>query len=116
MSREAAGLPRGWHAPSQEQKRGHELELQREIPVGHQLHGLAVEVVAVCNVCDEDLVRNSDGWRRVHLTWSGKTEPVPDYPLVGPASESWEDVVADAELHARDHGSYSEPFVEWQGP
>lgn len=113
MSGEVAELPRGWRALSQEHKQAHEAELNRELPAGHQLHGRAIEVVAACKGCDDDLVRTSDGsWIRVHLTWSGTTEPDADWPSVGPVSASWEEAVADAELHAETHGSYDQRFLE----
>lgn len=82
-------LPHGW-SPS---KPPHQLELERELPRGHVLHGQTFEVVARCDRCDDVLVHVSVAetarWARVHLTWLGKTEWDTLWPVVQHTAVSW---------------------------
>ena len=56
-------------------------EFQREIPKGHVLTGASLTVIGRRQDCDDVLFALSDGRVAiVHLTWSGKREPVPSSP------------------------------------
>jgi hypothetical protein len=102
-------LPNGWSRAEQQ----HQLELERELPRGHVLHGLATQVVARCERCDDVLVHVSlDGatqWARVHLTWIGKTGFDPLWPFVQHTAASWAEAVKDAEGHTEEHAAFRAP-------
>ncbi len=56
-------------------------ELQRELPIGHVLSGLQLTAIGRRQDCDDVLFASDDGRVAiVHLTWSGKREPVPSSP------------------------------------
>ena len=56
-------------------------EFQRKLPRGHVLAGVPVTAIGRRQDCDDVLFALEDGRVAiVHLTWSGKTEPVPDHP------------------------------------
>src|SRR5438045_2550616 len=56
-------------------------EFQRELPAGHVLSGARVTPIGRRQDCDDVLFALDDGRVAiVHLTWSGKTEPVSDHP------------------------------------
>ena len=102
MSAKAVAVPRGWRSASPQ----HQTEFLRELHVDHVLFGRDAEVVAVCDGCDDVLVRTGEAtWSRVHLTWSGKTERDARWPVVRHLAETWADALDDAERHAQDeHG------------
>jgi hypothetical protein len=56
-------------------------ELHRELPRGQVLAGVEVTPIGARQDCDDILFALDDGRVAiVHLTWSGKTEPVSDHP------------------------------------
>jgi hypothetical protein len=55
-------------------------ELLRELSPGHPLHDLAVTVIARALPQDDVIVETQDAVALVHLTWTGKPEPLP-WPL-----------------------------------
>ena len=70
-------LPSSWAPIDDEQARGFEAELARELSPVHRLYGVAVEAVAVARGSDDALFRHvgePDTWSVVHLTWIGKQE------------------------------------------
>ena len=71
-----------WHPIEDARVRdGLRAELQRELPRGHVLVGVPVTAIATRQDCDDVLFALDDGRVAiVHLTWSGKTEPVSDHP------------------------------------
>ncbi len=79
-------LPVGWfRATTQEAKRLLD-ELHRELPLGHVLHGVALEVFAHRDGATDDAlfrhVHDPDRFTVVHLTWLGRTEIDTDHPGV----------------------------------
>ncbi|WP_200430237.1 hypothetical protein [Streptomyces sp. NE5-10] len=57
-----------------------ELELHRELPPGHPLHGVKATAVARCERCDDILFSVANQpfpWAVVHLTWTGREERAP---------------------------------------
>lgn len=71
-----------WHPEDNaEEKRSLLAEFQREIPVGHVLSGASLTLIGRRQDCDDVLFALDDGRVAiVHLTWSGKREPVPSSP------------------------------------
>lgn len=60
-----------------------EEELRRELPKGHQLSSLSVEVIARRTDCDDVLFGTSDpkhAYAVAHLTWAGRPESTPEWP------------------------------------
>lgn len=58
--------------------RAFEQEATKEIASGHALHGLVLTAVAKCQVCDDVVLRASDGtFAIVHLTWTMKPDSPP---------------------------------------
>ena len=56
-------------------------ELRRELPRGHVLAGVRLTAIGARQDCDDVLFALDDGRVAVvHLTWSGRTEPVSDHP------------------------------------
>ena len=54
------------------------MEMRRECPAGHQLHGVSVALVARRRDCDDVLFRICDGSARyaaVHLSFSAEKDP-----------------------------------------
>lgn len=76
-------LPNGWEDVSNPQH--FELELQKEISQSHVLFGL--QVIAVAKSINSDdvvfkiLAENSFRYALVHLSFSGKHESTPNFPL-----------------------------------
>lgn len=63
-----------------------DLELHRELPHGHPLHGVKATAVARCEGCDDVLFSVADQpfpWAVVHLTWTGCEERAP-WPVTTP--------------------------------
>ncbi|MCX4986040.1 hypothetical protein [Streptomyces sp. NBC_00572] len=63
-----------------------EIELHRELPLGHPLHGVKASAVARCGGCDDVLFSVADRsflWAVVHLTWTGREERAP-WPMTTP--------------------------------
>src|SRR5262245_16040673 len=71
-----------WHPIADASEQGGLLsELRRELPREHPLFGLDVSPIARRQDCDDVLFSVKDGRVAiVHLTWSGKTEPIADFP------------------------------------
>jgi hypothetical protein len=70
-------------------------ELEKEVSDGHILFGKKVEIVARRRDTDDVLLRLSDNsgcYAVVHLTWSGKKERSPKWPITTVFS-SWEEFV-----------------------
>jgi hypothetical protein len=82
-----------------------EEELKRELAEGHPLAGLAVKVVARRDDQDDVLVAldndNGENGRvaEVHLTWSGKREADPRWPLtvIFESMDEWQRQSKDCE-------------------
>lgn len=78
-------LPEGWEYPDAEAGAGLHDELQRELPHGHLLYGVAVETFAAAIGNDDVLFRHmnqQDRFTVIHLTWIGKTEINAQHPAV----------------------------------
>lgn len=78
-------LPEGWLACDAEAAAKLHKELQTELPDGHALHGLALELVARRDGSDDVLCRHPHGPERytvVHLTWAMRQEADPRFPSV----------------------------------
>ena len=71
-----------WHPVDSADVRGRILaEFQRELPPGHVLSGAQVTPIGRRQDCDDVLFALENGRVAiVHLTWSGKREPVSNYP------------------------------------
>jgi hypothetical protein len=54
-----------------------ESELRKELKEGHSLFGLSFKIVGKREDEDDVLVSTEQGFFIVHLTWSGKVEPLP---------------------------------------
>lgn len=70
-------LPGGWFYPDAEEAQRLFSELQRELPPGHLLDGIAVDVFASADGIDDVLFRHRDHPDRftvIHLSWLGRTE------------------------------------------
>jgi hypothetical protein len=83
-----------WHdfAPGDPDKEAFETELLREVGEGHELFGLAVEVVARRFAEDDVLVTipGRPGVASVHLTWT-RGDEIPPWPRT-----HWHDSIDDA--------------------
>ncbi len=91
-----AKLPEGWFLSDPEQSALLHAELCRELPPGHLLYGVPVEVVAHRDGTDDILCRHVEDTDRltvVHLTWLMREEIGPDHPTVE-ADGSLEDFYA----------------------
>ena len=79
-------LPEGWVYPSAEEAAQLDAELEREIPPGHLLEGVAVEAFAWRNHATDDvLFRHQLAPERftvIHLSWLGDTEINAHHPGV----------------------------------
>jgi hypothetical protein len=61
-----------------ERAAGFEGEAIKEIAPGHELHGLTLTAIAKCEGCDEVMFQApNDIFAMVHLTWTGRPEPLP---------------------------------------
>lgn len=81
----APRLPAGWIFPDREEAKRLQDELDRELPPGHQLTGVAVEVFASADGIDDVLFRHGDEPDRftiIHLSWLGRTEINELHPTV----------------------------------
>jgi hypothetical protein len=78
-------LPEGWfHSDEAEAARLHE-ELLRELPPGHLLHAIPVDVVAHREGTDDILCQHQEDRNRftvIHLSWSMKEEINDKHPWV----------------------------------
>ena len=79
-------LPAGWFYPDAEEARRLLAELQRELPPGHLLDGVPVDVFAWRQGATDDvLFRHCDMPERftvVHLSWLGRSEVDAQHPTV----------------------------------
>ena len=78
-------LPEGWIYPDAEEAQRLFSELQRELPPGHLLDGVAVNVFASADGIDDVLFRHRDHPDRftvIHLSWLGRTEINAQHPTV----------------------------------
>ncbi len=78
-------LPDGWLLSNPEQAANFHAELCRELPPGHILYKVPVEVVAHREGTDDILCRhleNSDRLTVIHLTWLMREEIGPNHPTV----------------------------------
>jgi hypothetical protein len=71
-----------WHpVDNADERRGLLAEFECKLPQGHVLSGALVTAIGRRQDCDDVLFALEDGRVAiVHLTWSGKTEPVSDHP------------------------------------
>jgi hypothetical protein len=80
-----AKLPAGWFYSDPEQAVIHHAELCRELPRGHLLYGVPVEVVAHREGTDDILCRHvndTDRFTVIHLSWLMREEIGPNHPTV----------------------------------
>ncbi|MBB3210756.1 hypothetical protein FHS27_006604 [Rhodopirellula rubra] len=80
-----AELPDGWFVTPSDRAALLATELARELPSGHLLDGLALDVVAHRDGTDDILCRQRNHPNRfivVHLTWLGRTEVNAAHPAV----------------------------------
>jgi hypothetical protein len=78
-------LPKGWHRSDDNRAIELHAELQRELPPGHLLYGVPVDVVAHREGTDDILCRHRQAAERftvVHLSWIGKQEIDTRHPHV----------------------------------
>lgn len=78
-------LPEGWFASDNEEAARLLQELKLELPPGHVLYGVAVEVVAHREGTDDILCRHKEDSSRftvIHLSWAMKEEISSQYPWV----------------------------------
>jgi hypothetical protein len=79
-------LPLGWYYPDAEDMQRLLIEFQHELPPGHLLDGVSVEVFAWREGATDDvLLRHRDqpdGFTVVHLSWLGRTEINAQHPTV----------------------------------
>ncbi|MGW5128431.1 hypothetical protein ACWEQ7_31205 [Streptomyces sp. NPDC004069] len=93
-------LPAPWWVPDGGMH-SFELELHRELPQGHPLHGVKATAVARCEGCDDVLFSVPDRpfpWAVVHLTWTGREERAP-WPMTTPLAS-----LAELLTEWADHG------------
>lgn len=68
-------------------------ELHREMPIGHELHGLDTEVVALCVWTHQDFLFVTNNPEKpialVHLTWSKETDPTWPHTTVFRNIDEW---------------------------
>lgn len=91
-------LPPGWVHPDPEWEAQLESEFRRELPPGHLLHSLRVQLIAAREGTDDVLFQHRDEPDRftvVHLSWLGKEEIDASHPWVEfdgdfPAFQAWE--------------------------
>ncbi|GAB4030344.1 hypothetical protein GCM10028774_04790 [Spirosoma jeollabukense] len=72
-------------------------ELQKEINQHHPLFGKSVELIGRSLADDDCLFKLADGsfeYCVVHLTWTGRREPSPNFPGVS-FFTTWESFVED---------------------
>jgi hypothetical protein len=78
-------LPEGWFASDPTRSASLLGELEREVPPGHLLHGVRIEVVAHREGTDDILCRQLDEPSRftvIHLSWLGHEEIDTQHPAV----------------------------------
>jgi len=78
-------LPEGWFLSDSEQAANFHAELCRELPPGHILYRVPVEVVAHREGTDDILCRhvgNNERLTVIHLTWLMREEIGPNHPTV----------------------------------
>ncbi len=76
-------LPAQWVPIDPDTSARFEDEYAVEIAKGHPLYGVPVKAIAKRRDCDDVLfsvLRHLCEYVVVHLTWSGKEEPPPDWP------------------------------------
>ncbi len=90
-------LPAGWFPASEAESKALYAELQKELPCGHLLFGVDVEVIGHRDGATDDVlvrhVNQANRYTVVHLTWSGQQEGDPSHPWVE-MDGSWEDFLA----------------------
>ena len=78
-------LPEGWFASDTSRSASLLAELEREVPPGHLLRGVPIEVVAHREGTDDILCRHlgdSSRFTVIHLSWRGREEIDARYPAV----------------------------------
>jgi hypothetical protein len=79
-------LPEGWYYPKAADAQSLLSEFRRELPHGHLLDGIPVEVFAWCDGATDDVLfhhlREPDRFTVIHLTWAGHTEINTQHPTV----------------------------------
>ncbi len=55
-------------------------QLEAELTEPHPLFGNVVSTVAIRADCDDLLIKTTDGYALVHLTWCRRSRPSPDFP------------------------------------
>ena len=78
-------LPEGWYCSDEKTAQELYAELMRELPPGHTLFGVPVEVVAHRQGTDDILCRhraNPTRFTVIHLSWIGKQEIDSKHPHV----------------------------------
>jgi hypothetical protein len=85
-SQERPPLPEGWYYPDADTALRLDEELQRELPQGHPLYGVAVRAFAWRQGASDDVLfqheRQPERFTEIHLTWVGKTEINEEHPSV----------------------------------
>ena len=79
-------LPLGWYYPDTEDAQRLLAELQRELPPGHILEGVTVDVFAWRKGATDDVLfrhrSQPDRFTIIHLSWIGRTEINAQHPTV----------------------------------
>jgi hypothetical protein len=79
-------LPEGWYYPDPDDTQQLLAELQRELPSGHLLYNIAVEVFAWREHATDDVLfrhrHQPERFTVIHLSWSGRTEINAQHPTV----------------------------------
>lgn len=79
-------LPLGWYYPDTEDTQRILNEFQRELPPGHLLDGVPVDVFAWREGATDDVLfrhrSQSDRFTVIHLSWLGRTEINAQHPTV----------------------------------
>jgi hypothetical protein len=69
-----------WHAVRDASK--YEAELERELGPEHRLYAKPLRAIAFHDACDDVLFADAEGGVHVvHLTWIGRREPDPRWPM-----------------------------------
>jgi hypothetical protein len=79
-------LPEGWYYPNAEDAQSLLSEFRHELPLGHLLDRVSVEVFAWRNGATDDVLfrhlREPDRFTVIHLTWVGHTEINTQHPTI----------------------------------
>ena len=100
-------LPLGWYYPDAEDAQALITEFQRELPPGHLLDGVPVDVFAWREGATDDVLfrhRNqTDRFTVIHLSWLGRTEINAQHPTVAFDGTFAEFLAEDERLYGLTH-------------